>query len=95
MMGLPLKKIYGDSLVVINWENCKSDLSSIDLDHWCDNIRNMIMCSSGMDISHVYREHNQRADCLSKDALLLSPSHSVFSEYYDVTMCMSGSTQLF
>ena len=34
-MGLPLKKIHGDSLVIINWAIGKSVLSSIDLDHWC------------------------------------------------------------
>ena len=94
-MGLPSKKIYGNSLVVINWAIGKSNLSSIDLNHWCDNIINLILCSSGMDISHVYREHNQRADCLSKDALYLSLGHCSYSEYYDDTMCMSGSTQLF
>ena len=32
-MGLPLKKIHGDSLVIINWAIGKSDLSSIDLDY--------------------------------------------------------------
>ena len=89
-MGLPLKKIHGDSLVIINWDIGRSDLSSIDLAHWCAEVRNLIHCSVGVDISHVYREHKERADFLSKDALLLEPSRCVFSEYFDDTLCSSG-----
>ena len=35
-MGLPLKKIHGDSPVILNWEIGKPVLSSIDLAHWCE-----------------------------------------------------------
>ena len=82
-------------MVIINWAIGKLDLSSIDLSHWCVKVRNLIHCSAGVDISHVYREHNQRADCLSKDGLLLEPGHCVFSKYFDDILCSSGSTQLF
>ena len=34
-------------------------------------------------IMHTYREHNQRADSLSKEALDLSPGVVTFSEYID------------
>ena len=95
MMGLPLKKIHGDSLVIINWACCKLDLSSIDLAHWCVEVSDLIHCSAGVDINHVFREHNQRVDCLSKDALLLEPGHCVFSEFFDNTLCSSGLAQLF
>ena len=80
-MGFPLKKIHGDSLVIINWAIGKSVLSSIDLDHWCVKNGNLIRFSTGVDINHVYGEQKQITDCLSKDALLLDPGHCVFSKY--------------
>ena len=58
MMGLPLKKTHGDSLVIINWAYGKSNLSSIDLSHWCAEVSDLIHCLAGVDISHVYKEHN-------------------------------------
>ena len=71
-VGIPLKKIYGDSSVIINWTNKKAALSSIDLNLWCDNVRYLILSFSSLDIVHVYREHNQKTYCLSKDALVLA-----------------------
>ena len=37
-IGLPSLHIYGDSFDVINWENNKATLSSLDLGFWCENI---------------------------------------------------------
>ena len=55
-MGLPSLHIFGDSSVIINWENNKASLSSLELDHWCENIRHMIDSFLCLDIRHVYRE---------------------------------------
>ena len=42
LMGLSLKKIFGDSQVIINWAYGKYKLSSIELTHWCIEIRDLI-----------------------------------------------------
>ena len=94
-MGLPLLQIYGDSPVIKNWVNNKATLSSMELNHWCDSIKHLITCFTCLDIRHVYREHNQSADCLSKDALGLVAGLCSFSEFYDGFISMSGYLQLF
>ena len=38
---IPKLHVYGDSYVIINWENDKATLSSLDLDCWCDNIMDL------------------------------------------------------
>ena len=87
-MGLTLKKIHGDSLVIINWACGKSDLSSIDLAHWCAEFNDMIHYLASVDIIHVFGEDNQRSDCLSKDALLLELGHCVFFLNILMTLCV-------
>ena len=94
-LGMPLKHIYGDSYVIINWENNRADLSSIELSHWCEYTKLLILGFDGLNISHVYREHNQRADSFSKDTLVLAPGLCIFSKFEDDSICMSGSLRLF
>ena len=55
-MGIPINHIYGDSSVIINWENKKAVLSSIELNHWCENTRSLLMDFDSLGICHVYRE---------------------------------------
>ena len=33
-LGIPLLTIFGDSLVILNWENRNASLDSPSLDHW-------------------------------------------------------------
>ena len=40
-MGIPTPHVYGDSYVIINWENDKETLSTLDLDVWCVNIEGL------------------------------------------------------
>ena len=94
-MGLPSLHIFGDSSVIINWANNKASLSSMELDHWCENIRHMIDSFLCLDIRHVYREHNERANGLSKDSLALAPGQCSFSEVYDDIIIESGDFQHF
>ena len=82
-------------MVIINWENHKASLSSLELTHWCDNIRSLIRGFFWLDIRHVYKEHNQSADSLSKDALALAPGVLHFTEVIDGSTCMIGEFELF
>ena len=34
-IGLPTLHVFGDSLVIINWANSVSGLSTLDMEHWC------------------------------------------------------------
>ena len=50
---------------------------------------------SCLDIRHIYREHDQRANGLSKEALVLAPSVGKFSEFLDGNIDISRFFQLF
>ena len=94
-MGLPSLHIFGDSLVIINWENNKASLSSLELGHWCESIRHMIDSFPLLDIRHVYREYNMRVDSLSKDVMSLAQGHFSFIETYKKIIIGGGDLQLF
>ena len=83
MMGIPTLKVFGDSLVIINWAKCTATLSPPELHHWCRETRKL--CSRFLELSfcHIYREHNQQADRLSKTALSLALGFGSYSEFFD------------
>ena len=94
-LGIPLLTIFGDSLVIINWENRIASLDSPSLDHWCKDIRSLMNILSRLTIKHIYREHNQQDDGLSKKALVLDPSFGFFTEFLDGMIVDHGNFQLY
>ena len=50
---------------------------------------------SHMTIKHIYCEHNQQADCLSRKALVLAPGYELFTEYLDGMIDYHGNFQLY
>ena len=54
MMGVPLQQIFGDSMVIISWENKHSSLGIPALKHWCDDIIHMLHFAPPMTISHTF-----------------------------------------
>ena len=82
-MGIPTPHVYGESYVIINWENDKETLSTLDLDAWCDNIEGLKVLFLALDFNYVYREHNEREDILSKEALPMASILLSFIEYYE------------
>ena len=94
-MGIPLLSIYGDSLVIIQWDTGKSNLNLPHLSHWCDEIKELLQTFPGMILKHTYREHNQIADSLSKKALLLDSGYGEFKEVLNDIFIEYGNFQLF
>ena len=94
-LGIPLLNIFGDSLVIINWENRISSLDSPSLDHWCKDIKSQMNSFSHLTIKHIYREHNQQAECLSRKALVLALGYGLFTEYLDGMIDYHGNFQLY
>ena len=93
--GLPFLHIHGDSSVIINWFNRRSSLSSLALDGWCHNIRDLESCFIQLDAVHIYREYNEMVDCLSKEALSMALGLLQFSEFTEGECTELGSFQLF
>ena len=80
IFGLPCLHIRGDSSAIINWFNWRVDLSALNLDGWCHNIKELESSFLQLDSWHVYIEHNVKADGLSKEALSLASGHLLYSE---------------
>ena len=91
LMGIPCLNIFGDSAVIINWENFHASLDPLDLSHWCMDTRRLICCFPHLSFSHTYREHNQLADKLSKSALSLTPGCGDFSEFLEGHLASSDT----
>ena len=65
-LGIPLLYVFGDSQVIISWVNISTSLNAPLLSHWCDDILSLLHHVPSVTINHIYREHNQQADSLSK-----------------------------
>ena len=94
-IGLPYLHIFGDSSVIINWENGESTLEMVSLEAWCLNTRMLMSSFTWVDFSDVYREHNKRADSLSKEGLRMVSGHLLLTESYDDEFIGEVSLQLF
>ena len=95
MMGLPIKMIYGDSMVIISWVNRVSALEIPTLKHWCDEIFSMLQNVPLVTFNHIFREHNMLADGLSKKALKMEVGTGHFSEILDGKVIEDGHFTLF
>ena len=94
-MGIPMLNIFGDSTVIINWANYQASLDSPCLSHWCMDTKCLMSFFSNLSIKHTYREHNQRTDSLSKEALALAPGCGSFSKFYDGFSVMNDTFKLY
>ena len=83
MMGIPLLHVFGDSSVIIKWEKGSTALSPPERFHWCRETRKLFTCFPDLSFIHIYREHNQIADRLSKTALSLAPGFGSYSEFFN------------
>ena len=95
LMGIPLHSLFGDSLVIISWASGKGTLNLPHLSHWCDDIRELLHNFLDMNMKHIYREHNQIADSLSKSALSHDPSYGNFKEYLSDKITEHGNFHLY
>ena len=95
LMGLPMHSIFGDSLVIISWLNRLATLNVPSLNHWCDDIRSMLLSAPHVIFKHIYREHNSQADGLSKQALKMDMVFGIFSESLDGMIIDHGQFRLF
>ena len=94
-IGLPNLHILGDSLVIINWAKEVSTLSIVSLEAWCDNIIKLMTSFSSLVFNHVYREHNERADSLSKEGLIMALGQLTFTDYCEGLVTGETTLQLF
>ena len=95
MMRIPLVKIYGDSQIIINWAKGVNTLTPPDLFHWCRETKKLITSFQDLTFCHIYREHNRKADNLSKTALSLAPGYGCSSVFFDEKLVSNNTFQFF
>ena len=95
MMGLPKLKILGDSSVIINWAKGIASLTPPKLLHLCRDTRKICSCFLELSFYHVYHEHNQLADRLSKKSISLAPGLGCYTEFIDGHLTSQDSFMLF
>jgi len=95
VMGIPTLNVFGDSSVIINWEKGTAGLSTPNLSHWCRETRNLYTCFLKLSFSHIYHEHNQLADSLSKSALSLAPGVGSYTEIFEGLLASHDTFKLF
>jgi hypothetical protein len=76
-------QVVGDSKIIIDWLNRKCDLQVMGLAFWKDRIKALILEFSALDFSHTYRDFNQEADELSKQALELPEGRLTYFQMED------------
>ena len=94
-MGIPLAHVYGDSQVIINWAMGSTALSPSALFHWCRETKKLATSFQDLSFSHIYREHNQTADRLSKKALSFPQGKGCLMEYIENHLVTKEFFQLF
>ena len=94
-MGIPTLNIFGDSIVIISWVKGTSALRPPALSHWCMDTKRLTTCFHHLSFSHIFREHNQLADQLSKSSLSLAPGCGLLSEFIDGLLASHDTFQLF
>jgi len=62
-------RVFGDSLLVINWLIGKSSIHAKHLIHLCYRIRELLSHFDQVHFQHVYRQYNLEADGLSKKGI--------------------------
>ena len=94
-MVVPILSIFGNSLVIITWATGKSTLNLPHLSHWSDETRDLLQSFPGMIMKHIFREHNQTADSLSKKDLTLDSGYGTFIEVMNDITIDHGIFRLF
>ena len=95
LVGLPYLHIRGDSSAIINWFNVHANLSALELEGRCNNIRILQASFSQLESAHVYIEYNVKVDRLSKEALGLNSGYLHFMEFTEGECNGRGSLQFY
>jgi ribonuclease HI len=83
MWSIQKIQILGDSKVIIDWLNQKSNLQAIDIEGWKQKTRDLANLFQGISFHHIYRDFNKEADLLSKQALLEPEGRLSFYQWVD------------
>ena len=88
-------KVFGDSKVIVDWENEKYDFQAINLSNWMKKTRLLISQFDSITSNHIYRIFNKDADALSKEVIGDFSGFILFSKWVDESLIDSGIYSVF
>jgi len=88
-------RVFGDSLLVINWLNGSSLIHAKNLVHHCSRVRELITHFEQIQFQHIFRQHNMEADCLSKKGIGCTEGLLQIEEIEDGYIKSSSSHRIF
>ena len=62
--------LLGDSKVIIDWLNQKTNLHATEIEGWMRRTRSITTVFQDIKVTHIFQEYNIEADSLSKQGLL-------------------------
>ena len=71
--------VFGDSKLIVHWENIKHSLEVPDLAHWMERTRSLISTFDRISVQHIFREQNMEADFLSREGFNHTPGRISYS----------------
>ena len=74
-------QICGDSKLTIDWANNNLQINAPHLQHLLKEIRIQLENFNSTSFQHIYRELNEEANKLSKEALMLPPGLMMIKDY--------------
>ena len=94
VFGIVTLHVFGDSKVTIKWETREYNLKVLSLIPWCYRIKKRMIHFSNIRFHHIYREHNQLGDQLSKEAVEGEASVLFWEESLDNLVINSGNLNI-
>jgi ribonuclease HI len=78
-------QVLGDSKIVIEWLKQNGNLQAINIEGWKHIIRDLASSFQGISFQHIFKESNEEAYFLSKQALT-APRGRLTYYYWDGVM---------
>jgi hypothetical protein len=83
--------VFGDSILVIQWMQDQTHILNLGLMPIAQQMKEIVTLFQEISFIHIYKEHNNLVNSLSKEALLLPPKYDYLDEFNDDTLISKQS----
>jgi hypothetical protein len=95
ILGIRHLHVLGDSMVTVEWGNHNLRIKLVSLQSWCDISLDLFYFFYFILFQHIFREHNEIVDRLSKHDLGSLEGIMFFMEFLDNRMVSEGDLLLY
>jgi len=76
-------QIFGNCLLIIKWISDQAQIQNTSLLVVAEQLKENVRYFQNIMFTHIYREHNQIPDKISKEYLVVMEKHFVLSKFHD------------